>query len=105
VSQLQKRILVVGDGDVDVGNKTLTRKSRHAVVARLAGSTGSRELLIAPSDSLKTERPGICGAMSQQCSDSGHVSAPQKLVHLVGCRDPKVRPEPWVHPRPGPMKP
>ena len=95
----------MGNGNVDVGNKTLTRKPRQAVVACLAGSTGSRELLIAPSDSLKSERLGICGAMSQQRGDSGNVSAPQKLVHLVGCRDPKTRPEPWVRPRPGPIKP
>jgi hypothetical protein len=40
--------------------------------------------------------------MTEQCSGSGqgNVSAsPQKLVHLVGCRDPKVRPEPWIRPR------
>jgi hypothetical protein len=45
--------------------------------------------------------------MSEQCSDSGrnNVSAsPQKLVHLVGCRDPKVRPEPWVRLPPVPVK-
>ncbi len=39
--------------------------------------------------------------MSQQRGDSGNVSAPQKFV-LVGCRDPKARPEPWVRPRPAP---
>ena len=41
--------------------------------------------------------------MSQQCGDSGrgNQSAPQKFVQLVGCRDPKARPEPWVRPRPG----
>jgi hypothetical protein len=27
-----------------------------------------------------------------------------KLVHLVGCRDPKVRPEPWIRPRPAAVK-
>jgi hypothetical protein len=30
--------------------------------------------------------------MSQQRDDSGAQSMPQKLVQLVGCRDPKVRP-------------
>jgi hypothetical protein len=29
-------------------------------------------------------------------------STPQKLVHLVGYRDPKAQPEPWV--RPGPLQ-
>ncbi len=41
-----------------------------------------------------------CGAMSQQRDDSGHESAPQKFVQLVGCRDPKARPDPWVRPTP-----
>jgi hypothetical protein len=41
----------------------------------------------------------VSGAMSQQRGDSGNESAPQKFVQLVGCRDPKVRSEPWVRPR------
>jgi hypothetical protein len=51
---------------------------------------------------LTPARPRICTAMAQQCGDSGrgNQSAPQKLVHLVGCRDPKARPEPWVRPVP-----
>jgi hypothetical protein len=31
-----------------------------------------------------------CGAMSQQRDDSASQSLPQKLVQLVGCRDPKA---------------
>ena len=43
--------------------------------------------------------------MAQQRGDSrGNQSAPQKLLHLVGCRDPKARPTPWVRPRPLPAK-
>jgi hypothetical protein len=95
----------VGAGNTDVGNKTPTRKPGQPVVALLAGSNGSPVLRVDPSNSPKLERPRICGAMSQQCGDNGNVSAPQKLVQLVGCRDPKARPEPWVRPRPGPMKP
>jgi len=45
-------------------------------------------------------RPAITGAMSQQCGDNGNFSAPQKFVHLVGCRDAKARPEPGLHPVP-----
>jgi hypothetical protein len=30
--------------------------------------------------------------MSQQRTDSGATSTPQKFLHLVGCRDPKARP-------------
>jgi hypothetical protein len=43
--------------------------------------------------------------MSQQRCDSGNYSAPQKFVHLVGCRDPKARPAPSNRPRPAPKKP
>jgi hypothetical protein len=67
----------VGNGNVDVGNKTATRKP---------------------------ERARICVQMSQQCSDSGHQSAPQKFVQLVGCRDPKARAEAAVRPQPVPVK-
>jgi hypothetical protein len=44
--------------------------------------------------------------MTQQCGDSGRgtESAPQKFVHLVGCRDPNARPETRVRPRPAPAK-
>jgi hypothetical protein len=34
------------------------------------------------------DAPAICGAMSQQCGDLSNQSAPQKFLHLVGCRDP-----------------
>jgi hypothetical protein len=105
LSQLQKRIFVVGNGNIDVGNKTPTREPGQPVVVCLAQSDGSAVPGMDSSNSLKSERPGICGAMSQQRGDSGNVSAPQKLVHLVGCRDPKTRREPWVRPRPGPIKP
>ncbi len=33
-----------------------------------------------------------CGAMSQQRTDSGATSTPQKFLQLVGCREPKARP-------------
>ena len=44
---------------------------------------------------------GSSGAMSQQRGDSGrgNYSVPQELLQLVGCRDLKARPEPWVRPR------
>ena len=54
-------ISVVGNGNIDVGNKTPTRN-------RPAGSTASladRRQQNPP----KTERPRICGAMAQQCGD------------------------------------
>jgi hypothetical protein len=69
----------VGNGNVDVGNQTTIRES-----------------------GLTAARPKVCAAMAQQCGDSGrgNQSAPQKLVHLIGCRDPKARTEPWVRPVP-----
>jgi hypothetical protein len=45
-----------------------------------------------PVDRQDRRRPALCGAMSQQRDNSSAQSMPQKLVQLVGCRDPKVRP-------------
>jgi hypothetical protein len=89
----QKRIAVVGNGNIDVGNQTPTRKPGQPIVQ---GSNGSAELRIDPA--LKKGRASTnparnCGAMSQQGGEfRGNVSAPQKLVHLVGCREGKARP-------------
>jgi hypothetical protein len=82
----------VGNGNIDVGNETPTRKPGQPIVENLSGSN---ELRIDPS--LKTERKGkssgLCGAMSQQGGEfRGNVSAPQEFVRLVGCRDRTVRP-------------
>jgi hypothetical protein len=85
----------VGKGNIDVGNKIPTRKPGTPIVERSAGGAA------------KTSGAKISGAMSQQRGDSGrgNESAPQKFVQLVGCRDPKARPEPWVRPRgPAPLK-
>ena len=92
----------MGNGNIDVGNKTATRKPGQPIVEHLAGS--SSELRIDKQNPPKTERVRICGAMSQQRGDSGNESAPQKFVQLVGCRDPKARLEPWVRPRAAPLK-
>jgi hypothetical protein len=99
---LQQRIAVVANGNVDVGNKTPTRKRGRPIVEHLAWSDDSSGLQNAPQ---KRERR-ISGAMSQQRGDSGrgNESAPQKFVQLVGCRDSKARAEPWVRPRPVPAK-
>jgi hypothetical protein len=106
VVHFQQRIAVVGNGNIDVGNQTPTRKPGQPVVERLAGSDSSSELRIDKPNPPKTERPQNCGAMSEQGGDSGRgsVSAPQKFVQLVGYRDPKVRHEPWVRPGPVPAK-
>jgi hypothetical protein len=96
----------VGNGNIDVGNKTPTRKPDQPISEPLAGSNGSGELRIDGRNPPKTQRPAICGAMSLQYGDSGrgNESAPQKLVQLVGCREPKARAEPWVRPRVSPVE-
>jgi hypothetical protein len=79
------RIAVV-HGNIDVGNDS-TRKTGKPIVEQMKGS--------GPSSAGKQMQAGQpnCGAMSQQGSFSyhGNVSSPQQLLHLVGCRDPKVR--------------
>jgi hypothetical protein len=73
----------VGSGNIDVGNATPTRKPGQPVERQ--GKT---------SEAKTSEHPaGLCGAMSQQGTEfRGNVSAPQKFVHLVGCRDRKAGP-------------
>jgi hypothetical protein len=58
---------VVGNGNTGVGNQSATRKAGQQQMA---------------------------GAMSQQRARTmgDNECAPQKLVRLVGCRDPKARP-------------
>ena len=94
----------MGHDNTDVGNNP-TRQSGQRIVQRSAESNGSTDARIDRQIPKRTERP-ICGAMSQHYGDShrGNESAPQKLVQLVGCRDPKARSEPWVRPHPGPAK-
>ncbi len=96
----------MSNGNIDVGNQAATRKGGHPVVERLAKPDGSSQRRIDKTIAPKAERPGNCGAMSQQGGDfgRGHQSAPQKFVQLVGFRDPKDRPKPSVRPRPAPVK-
>jgi hypothetical protein len=84
----------VGNGNIDVGNKTATRKPGQPAVN--AGSSERR---------INQQQGGNCGAMSQQRCDSGRgdESAPQKFVQLVGYRDPKTRPAPVKRQRPIPV--
>ncbi len=94
----------MGNGSIGFGNKSAIRKSGRPVVEGVAGSDSAAEPGTDRSIPLKLDPRRICGAMSQQCGDNGNASAPQKFVHLVGCRDPKTRLEPWVRPRPAALK-
>jgi hypothetical protein len=94
----------VGNGNIDVGTKTPTRKTGKPLIQRLSGSNGLPEPRIDQLIPSRAERPKICGAMTLQSGDSGwgNQSAPQKLLHLVGCREQKTSPERPL--RPGPAK-
>jgi len=96
---------VVGNGITDVGNQTPSRNPGQPIAEPLTQSEGSSKLRV--DKPLQTGTISICGAMSLQGGDSGrgNESVPQKLVHLVGCRDANVRPEPWDRPQPVPTKP
>jgi hypothetical protein len=100
VISLQKDLFVSND-NIDVGNQTTSRQGgQQGSAASVVVAPGS-EKAIAPKKVLGR----ICRAMSQQRGDSGHESAPQKLLQLVGYRDPKARPDPWVRPtQPAPIK-
>ena len=68
----------MGSGNIDVGSATPTRKPGQPVERQ--GKTSEQPV-------------SLCGAMSQQGSEfRGNVSAPQKFVHLVGCRERKAGP-------------
>ena len=96
----------MGKGNSAVGNPGQNRILRRPTVESLAGPDGFPQLRIDGRGLAKADRVRICGAMSQQHGESGrgNESVPQKLVHLVGCRDPDARIEPWVRPRPASSK-
>jgi hypothetical protein len=95
---ISTRIAVVGNGNNDVGNDTARRTGKPIVEQmKASGSSGAGTV-----KQMQAGQPQNCGAMSQQGSFSyhGNVSSPQQLLHLVGCRDPRVRSEPQVRPAP-----
>ena len=80
----------MGNGNIDVGSATPTRKPGQPVERH-----GEAPEHAAPP----------CGAMLQQGSEFlGNVSAPQKFVHLVGCRERKPGPGLEARPYPNPVK-
>ena len=80
----------MGNGNIDVGKESATRKSGQPIVERLFGSNGLPELRIDQPKSAQPARRNICGAMAQQRGDSGNHSAPQELLRLVGCREART---------------
>jgi hypothetical protein len=90
-------------GNIDVGKKNPNRTAGRPIIEQLTRTDSALERRIEAPNTVRVRRPGHCGAMSQQCGDSGNYSTPQKFVQLVGSRDPKAGSEPWV--RPGQAKP
>jgi hypothetical protein len=81
--------------DARVGNDTSAgSESRRPIIERSMAGT---EFRISNRADRNGEPAVICetqGAMSQQCSDAAHSneSVPQKLLQLVGYRDPNACP-------------
>ena len=96
---------MAGNGSIGVGTKTRALGPDQPTVESVAGTKASG-LRIAEANLLEKQRPKVCVAMTQQSGEfgRGNQSAPQKLLQLVGCRDPKARLVPWVRPRPLPAK-
>ena len=66
-----------------VGSKASSRKP----LPPIAESDGAISPAKGTPNSPRKGPATIAGAMSQQRGHSGNESAPQKLVHLVGCRE------------------
>jgi hypothetical protein len=81
---------VMGSGDIIAGSTPPSRKRKTVIVENPSKAAGGSS----PQRSAPTSGKGEsrCGAMSQQRTDSGATSTPQKFLHLVGCRDARVRP-------------
>jgi hypothetical protein len=98
----RKKDAAVGNDSAGVGNDTPTcSESRRPIIERSMSGT---ELRVSNQATPDGEPIVICetqGAMSQQCSDAAHVneSVPQKLLQLVGYRDPNACPASWHPPR------
>jgi hypothetical protein len=78
---------VMGSGDIVVGSKPSKRKPKTVIVDNPAKRTGAS---LPRNESSPGNVARRSGAMSQQRSDDGATSTPQKFVHLVGCCDPKA---------------
>jgi hypothetical protein len=104
-SGLNRENSVAGDGNIGVGAKSRAGRPGQPTFESLAGTNvpGPR---IAETNLRSKERPRVCVAMTQQTDEfgRGNQSAPQKLLQLVGCRDPNAGHVPWVRPRPLPAK-
>jgi hypothetical protein len=81
---------VMRGDDIVVGNQSSTPKSPHPIIDHLGAPDQPGAPTIDRPRNWPGSKPSVCGEMSQQCSDSGAQSTPQKFLRLVGCRDPNA---------------
>jgi hypothetical protein len=93
----------VGNGN-GIDPVTPTGKPGQPIIEDSAPKEAASQPRLELSNPPKAEPPKNCGAMSEQRSDIANQPAPQKFVHLVGCRDPRLRPGPPARPRASPFK-
>ena len=77
--------------NITVGSKSTTSKPT-SVTDKLAEQAVGRDG--DSRDPARKKRPDVSGAMSQQRCDGGNPPTPQKFVRLVGCHDPRIKPQP-----------
>jgi hypothetical protein len=87
----------LGNGSIELDSISRPREIGQPSVDRMIKNSFF-ELQAEPQDLARADRSGPCGAMAQQCGDSGYQSAPQKFIHLVGCRDTSVCTDPANRP-------
>lgn len=88
----------MGNGSIDVDSISRPRKIGQPSIGRVI-KTSFFELQSGQQALTGADHTRPCGAMAQQCGDSGYQSAPQKFIHLVGCRDTRVCPAPADRPK------
>jgi hypothetical protein len=79
---------VMGNDNIVVGKSPSARIAKTVIIEKLAQCAGAST----PAGSSPSPQERHCGAMSQQPCYGGMTSTPQKLLHLVGCRDAKAKP-------------
>ena len=85
----------MGNGNNDVGSATPNRKygRRRAENSPGRDDPGPRFVKAERYGEASGHPVSLCGEMSQQGGEfRGNLSAPQKLLHLVGCREPQAEP-------------
>jgi hypothetical protein len=89
----------VDNENTDVGKKAAL--DQDGTAAQRPGGTRFFRQQMGDHTPVAGRRSSVHAAMSQQSSDSGRgtESLPQKLVQLVGYRDPNACREAWVRPR------